>query len=480
MSITSAAPANVETADPQSAETKLANLLQDLRERLPELEIHEPSAATRKYGVDWATQGELRKEVDGPAVAVPASVTEVQEVVRAAAAHGVSIVPRGAGSGLAGGARATANQLVLTTERLNRILEVSPLDELAVVEPGVLNKALNEHLEPFGLFYAPDPASWDISTIGGNVATNAGGLRCVKYGVTRESILALDLVLADGERITVGQRSIKGVTGLDLRSLLIGSEGILAIVVGITVRLRPIPVARQTVSVAFEDTISGAKALAAITRSAVRPSVIEFIDGATLEAIDRHSGTNLSERGGALALIELDGFGIQEQFAQLDLALRSAGGKVRAESAADAEVLWELRRNGRGFPSDEWFVTSDIAVPKSKIADVFAHLPELEARFGVKISAVAHAGDGNLHPGISLRIPEGADPSEPDPVLHEAMDALVDFALSLGGTITGEHGLGTIKREYAATELSARNLKVQRAIKRAFDPQDLLNPGKAI
>ncbi len=455
-------------------------VLDDLAAAAPQLRVSAPSAATVDYLDDAVTRTSRRTPSTGPAVAFPASVAEVQLVVRTAARHGVSIVPRGAGTGLAGGASAETHQLVVSTERLDRIVEVSPLDEVAVVEPGVLNGALNAHLAPFGLFYAPDPASWDISTIGGNVATNAGGLRCAKYGVTRESVLALDVVLADGELITVGHRSIKGVTGLDLVSLFVGSEGVLGLVVRVTVRLRPIPVARRTVSAFFDSTPAAAAALSAITSSPVRPSVIELIDGRTLANIDRHRGTDLTQRGGALLLIELDGYGIDEQFADLREALEAVGGVVRHETDAAGEALWALRRGGRGFDDDAWFVGGDIAVPKSRIPDIFAALPELEQRFGVEIGAVAHAGDGNLHPIVTLPIPAGADPHSPLPQLHEAADELARLALDLGGTISGEHGIGTVKRDLAALELSPRSRRAQLAIKAAFDPLELFNPGKAL
>ncbi len=464
----------------RTASAAVRALLDDLAQSAPDVRVLEPSGDTAAYLDDAATRPARRAAASGPAVALPASAEEVQQVVRAAARHGVAVVARGAGTGLAGGASAGADQLVVSTERLTRVIEVSALDEVAVLEPGVLNGDLNAHLAPLGLFYAPDPASWEISTIGGNVATNAGGLRCAKYGVTRESVLALEVVLADGELITVGHRSIKGVTGLDLVSLFVGSEGVLGIVVRVTVRLRPIPVARRTVSAFFPSTEAAAASLAAITSSPVRPAVIELLDGRTLANIDRHRGTDLTERGGALLLIELDGYGIDEQFADLRSVLEGVGGVVRHETDADGEALWALRRGGRGFDDDTWFAGGDIAVPKSRIPDIFAALPGLERRFGVEIGAVAHAGDGNLHPIVTLPIPAGADPGTPDPRLHEAADEIVRLALELGGTVSGEHGIGTLKRDLAALEVSPRSRRAQLAIKAALDPLDLFNPGKAL
>lgn len=461
--------------------TGLSALFDDVRREASRIDVRPPSVETAAFGHDAGTAPRRGSAAqDGPAVAFPSTVAEVQQLVRLAGRHGVSVVPRGAGTGLSGGAAAGADQLVISTDRLTRIVEVSPADEVAVVEPGVLNSALNERLAPLGLFYAPDPASWRISTIGGNIATNAGGLRCAKYGVTRESVLALDVVLADGSLVSIGHRSIKGVTGLDLVSLFVGSEGVLGIVVGATVRIRPLPVARRTVTAFFDSTAAGAAAIGAITASRVRPSVIEFLDQPTLEGIDAANDSGLRARGAALLLIELDGFVIDEQTAELTAALEAVGARVRVETDDDAEVLWELRRSGRRFDDGSWFAGGDVAVPKSRIAEIFAGFPEIEARHGVTVSAVAHAGDGNLHPVVTLPIPADADPAVVPAAVHDAADDLVRAALAVGGTVSGEHGIGTVKRALAAEELAARVRAAQLAIKDALDPAGLFNPGKAL
>lgn len=461
--------------------TGLSALFDDVRREASRIDVRPPSVETAAFGHDAGTAPRRGSAAqDGPAVAFPSTVAEVQQLVRLAGRHGVSVVPRGAGTGLSGGAAAGADQLVISTDRLTRIVEVSPADEVAVVEPGVLNSALNERLAPLGLFYAPDPASWRISSIGGNIATNAGGLRCAKYGVTRESVLALDVVLADGSLVSIGHRSIKGVTGLDLVSLFVGSEGVLGIVVGATVRIRPLPVARRTVTAFFDSTAAGAEAIGAITASRVRPSVIEFLDQPTLEGIDAANDSGLRVRGAALLLIELDGFGIDEQTAELTAALEAVGARVRVETDDDAEGLWELRRSGRRFDDGSWFAGGDVAVPKSRIAEIFAGFPEIEARHGVTVSAVAHAGDGNLHPVVTLPIPADADPAVVPAAVHDAADDLVRAALAVGGTVSGEHGIGTVKRALAAEELAARVRAAQLAIKDALDPAGLFNPGKAL
>nr|WP_245354371.1 FAD-linked oxidase C-terminal domain-containing protein [Brachybacterium sacelli] len=413
---------------------------------------------------------------------LPHDVAGVQAAVRLAHETGTPVVPRGAGSGLSGGAVPTDGAIVLGLERLTAIREIDPLDEVAVVEAGVITAELSDALAPHGFFYAPDPASATLSTVGGNIATNAGGLHCAKYGVTRESVLGLEAVLADGTLLRTGHRSIKGVTGLDLTQLLIGSEGTLAIIVAATVRIRPLPVARRTVLARFTSSAGAAAGVGAITRSPVRPAATELIDGGTLADIDANSGSALARGEDAIVLIELDGYGIEEQTADLTVALEAAGGSVRViEDEAEAEHLWELRRSGRGTGAGGHRLGEDIAVPKSQFAAILDQLAEIGERHGVETSALAHAGDGNLHPLLALAREEGEDPGSPrPPVLLAAADDLVRAALDLGGTISGEHGIGTAKRGWLDLELSRDSRNLQRRVKDAFDPQHLLNPGKAL
>ncbi|MCD7101425.1 FAD-binding oxidoreductase [Pseudoclavibacter sp. 13-3] len=460
--------------------TTIQALIDDLVANHPQIELLVDAEQTAAYAGDysWRSPGDWQPAAPGPTVALPATVEQVQDVVRTAARHGVSIVPRGAGSGLSGGATPDAGQLVVATDRLNRVVEVAPLDQVVVVEPGVVNARLNEQLEQYGLFYAPDPASFEISAIGGNIATNAGGLRCAKYGVTGDSVLALDVVLADGSLVHIGHRSIKGVSGLDLVSLFVGSEGILGIVVGATLRLRKIPLERRTLTAFFDSTEAGTRGLDAITRSPVEPAVVEFFDQPTLENIDEFSGSALRTRGASLILIELDGYGIDDQTRDLTRHLRAAGAVVAVEAEEAAERLWQLRRSGRGQVEDLWTIGEDIAVPKSRIPDIYASFAGIGRQYGVKISAVSHAGDGNLHPQISrVRLPGETElPQE----VSAAATALVQRALDLGGTVSGEHGIGTAKLEWLRLELSDRNRALQQAIRAAMDPQALFNPGKAI
>ena len=406
----------------------------------------------------------------------PADVAGVQAVLRWAGRHRVPVVTRGAGTGLSGGAAGVAGGIVLSTERLDAVLEVSPADEVARVEPGVLGADLDAALRPHGLRYAPDPASWRISSIGGNVATNAGGLRCAKYGVTRESVLALDVVLADGELISTGHRSIKGVTGLDLVGLFTGSEGTLGVVVGVTVRVRPRPVDERTLAVWFDSVDDAAAGLLAVTAGAARPAVLELLDGQTLRDVDAHSGTALAAGGEALLLVQTDGHGAEAEAHEIAAALSAAGGRVRHLTGAEAEEHWELRRSGRGPVTDKVAVGEDVAVPKSQIGPFHRELRRIAEQHGVQVRAVAHAGDGNFHPLLSA----GADLPDARERVEAAADDLVATALRLGGTISGEHGIGTAKQRWIGQELPERVRELQRAVKAVFDPLGILNPGKAL
>lgn len=428
-------------------------------------------------GFDAADVTDRSRTVAPPgvlAVVRPADVAGVQTVLRWASRHRVPVVTRGAGTGLSGGAVGVSGGIVLSTERLDRILEIAPADQIARVEPGLLGADLDLALAPLGLRYAPDPASWRISSIGGNVATNAGGLRCAKYGVTRESVLALDVVLADGSLISTGHRSIKGVTGLDLVGLFTGSEGTLGVVVGITVRLRPRPVDEQTVAAWFDSVDAAAEGLLALTAGTARPAVLELLDGPTLEDIDAFSGTALAAGGEALVLAQTDGYGADAEAREIEAALAGAGGRVRRLQGAEAEEHWELRRSGRGPVVDAVAVGEDVAVPLSRIGEFHREITRIAAVQGVSIRTVAHAGDGNFHPLLSCDGPDAARRVE------AAADEVVATALRLGGTISGEHGIGTAKQRWLPDELTPQVRSLQAGVKAVFDPLGLLNPGKAL
>lgn len=405
-------------------------------------------------------------------------VAHVQAALRWASRYGVPVVPRGAGTGLAGGAIAQAGELVVSTARMTRILEVAVDDELAVVEAGVVNADLNAALAPSGLWFAPDPASRAISTVGGNIATNAGGLMCVKYGVTREAVLGLAVVLADGRLLRFGHRTVKGVTGYDLTALMIGSEGTLGIVVEATVRLRPLDRGEVvTVSASFPDVEAAARAAAAITASGIRPSALELLDASAVQAIGELLELPLA---GVQLLVQTDGAAAaREADAALALVERHGGVARRARDAAEGEELFAIRRAFHPAMERRGAVLiEDVAVPRSALPDMFAAIGEIERRHGIRIPTVAHAGDGNLHPNFVIDADADAAHLEVPEAVWAAADELFRACLRLGGTLTGEHGVGVLKRRWLREELGDDSFELQRRIKAVFDPAGIMNPGK--
>ncbi|WP_322097301.1 FAD-binding oxidoreductase [Nakamurella alba] len=410
-----------------------------------------------------------------PAVVVfPETVEQVQTTLRVAHRLRVPVAVRGRGTGLAGGAAAPDAGIVLSTVRLNRIVSIDAVDQLAVVEPGVVTADLDRAAAEHGLRYAPDPASSEWSSIGGNIATNAGGLHCVKYGVTRESVLELEVVLADGSLLRTGHRTVKGVTGLDLVGLFVGSEGTLGVVVGAVVKLQPVPVATETLIAWADSTATAAAAVAAIMSSGGRPSVLELLDQATLQNIDGHSGTALAGQGDSLLLVQTDGWAADREADALLAVLAAAGADARKLSADEAETYVELRRSGRGPRPDLWTIGEDVAVPRSRLVEMIRTIEAIGQRHGLLVASVAHAGDGNLHPALSVAKRPGE--TAPPEVLRIAADELVRAALAVGGTISGEHGIGALKREWLADELGEPQLDLQRRIKAVFDPLGILSP----
>ena len=432
----------------------------------------------RRYAVDQAPVLDFQLPL---AVVFPESVAEVQAVVRTCAAGGVAVVARGAGTGVSGGAHAIRNCIVLSLERMDRILALDPDDETAVVEPGVINAVLNEAAALHGLMYAPDPASFRSSTIGGNVATNAGGLRCAKYGVTRDSVLALDVVLADGSLIHTGHQTFKGVAGYDLTGLFVGSEGTLGIVVGVTVRLKYLPREVHTVAAFYPGFRQAAAGVLAVGRARVQPAIMELLDGGTLAQLDDIHGSDLTARGGSLLLIQTDGFGAATEAGLVREVLRAGGASVTAEASAEAERLVELRRHSRGVEvDDEYRVGEDVAVPRSRLVDYVAALEAMAADNQVHLKVVAHAGDGNLHPTFWIERTGGRAGTDAMERLQQVLDKSITAALEMGGTITGEHGVGQYKLRWLGQEQPEPLRELQRRIKQLFDPAGILNPGKAI
>ncbi|MGW4213003.1 FAD-binding oxidoreductase [Lentzea sp. NPDC004789] len=409
----------------------------------------------------------------------PLSTEDVQRAVRECAAHNVPIVPRGAGTGLSGGANATDGCLVLDLGRMNRVVEIDTENLVAVVQPGVVNDDLKKAVAEHGLWYPPDPASSPWSTIGGNVATNAGGLCCLKYGVTRDYVLGLEAVLGGpveyGTAVRLGRRTTKGVAGYDLTGLLVGSEGTLGVVTEITLRLRPAPKPQRTVVGAFDDLVTAGQAVALCTRRGLQPAALELIDRACLEAVEdwKHLGIEPDTDAMLLARAETD-----DDADGLARAFEDAGA-VWAERSTDpveAEALFAARR--LTYPALERLgplLTEDVCVPRSRVPVMLARIEEIGARHGVRIATIAHAGDGNLHP--LLITPPGDDNARI--AAQAAFAEIIDHALDLGGTVTGEHGVGLLKRDGMIRELGPDVCAVQQAVKHALDPLHLFNPGKA-
>ena len=447
----------------------------DLFQSLPGIDMDTSAETLAAYGSD---RGPVLDFVPPLVVVRARSVNEVQQVLAWASRTGTAVVPRGAGTGVSGGAHATAGCIVLSLERMNRILDIRPDDELALVEPGVINADLNAAAAEHGLMYAPDPASYRISTMGGNVATNAGGLRCAKYGVTRDSVLALDVVLADGTLISTGHETFKGVAGYDLTGLFTGSEGTLGIVVGITVRLRYLPVKVCTLAGFFPDIESAAAGTLAVGRARVQPASMELLDAGTMAALDTAHGSDLRSRGAALLLVQTDGYGADAEAGIIRSVLEDLGGVISLEDSDEALRLMDLRRHSRGDAvSTEYRVGEDVAVPRSRLVAYISGLNRMARTHRVRLKVVAHAGDGNLHPTFWVEKAEGSAAVER---LDAALDESIALALAMGGTITGEHGVGQFKLRWLALEQQEEVLELQRRIKEVFDPAGILNPGKAI
>jgi glycolate oxidase len=406
---------------------------------------------------------------------------EVAATLRWAGEHGVPVVPRGGGSGLAGGATAVDGCVIVSLARMNAITELDPVNELAVAQAGVLNADLDRAAAAHGLMYAPDPSSYEISTIGGNLATNAGGLRCVKYGVTRDAVLGLEVVLAGGRVMRTGRRTVKGVTGYDLTSLFVGSEGTLGIITSATLRLRPRPAAAVTVAASFPSFGAAARAVTAILQARLQPSLLELLDRVTLRAIDDWKHLGFGDEVQALLIAQDDSDDAARRGARMRDICAEHEALLADVSASEAEAqqLLDIRR--MAYHATERLgamLVEDVCVPRSRLPDMIERIEQAAARHGVVIATVAHAGDGNLHP-VFVFDREQAGGEVPEPV-WAAADEVFRAALDLGGTLTGEHGVGVIKRRWLAMELGEESMAVHHAIKDALDPAGLLNPGKAI
>ena len=409
-----------------------------------------------------------------PLAVVRATCTaDVQATLRFASAHGIPVVTRGAGTGLSGGAAAIDGCITLSTERM-RAITIDAAAMVATVQPGLLNAEVKAAAAEHGLWYPPDPSSFEICSIGGNLATNAGGLCCVKYGVTTDYVLGLEVVLADGRPLRLGGRTIKDVAGYDLKRLFVGSEGTLGVITEATLRLRPRPPASTTVAATFDDVVAAGRAVTAVMAQ-VRPSALELMDRAAVEAVERVQPMGFEGGVGAVLLAQSDvGAGEAEVIAE---ACRSAGATFVAvtDDQDEGEALFAARRIA--IPCVERLGTvliEDVGVPIPQIPALVAAVAGIAARRETLIPVIGHAGDGNFHPLVTFDAGDVAATARAELAFGEIMDA----ALALGGTVTGEHGIGTLKAGHLLAQLGPDVLEITRRVKEALDPHGILNPGK--
>lgn len=452
--------------------------LQALLAELPENAVVVDPDVVEGYRRDRADLVEAGRPL---AVVRPDSVEQAVTVMKWADATGTVVVPRGAGTGLAGGATALDGCVVVSMERMTGIRDIDPANQTVVVEAGVINADVSRAVAEHGLFYPPDPGSFEISTIGGNLATNAGGMRCVKYGVTRTSTLGLEVVLADGRVLRTGGRTVKNVAGLDLTQLFIGSEGTLGLITSATLRLRPLPVKTATAVATFEDLESGGRALDAIFASGVVPSVLEIMDRATINAVEDHARMDLDRDAALLLVAQTDGADATAEIEALVACCEEAGASLAmgTDDPAEGEMLMQARRLA-GYATTEIgpTVIEDVVVPRSNLTALLKIIQGIDAEItgetGIRIATVGHAGDGNMHPTFML--PDLSEATRKHAMV--AAERICAATLELGGSITGEHGVGQLKLDWLSQQLDSTSLSVQAAVRSALDPKGLLNPGR--
>ncbi|MFG2634304.1 FAD-binding oxidoreductase [Streptomyces sp. NPDC048362] len=440
----------------------------------PEAVLTDPEV-TSSYANDMASFC----AAGAPAVVVlPRTVDQVRHVMRTATELRVPVVPQGARTGLSGGANTTEGCIALSLTKMDRILEISPVDRIAVVEPGVINAALSRAVEEHGLCYPPDPSSWEMCTIGGNIGTASGGLCCVKYGVTAEYVLGLDVVLADGRLMSTGRRTAKGVAGYDLTRLFVGSEGSLGIVVRAVLALRPKPPRQLVLAAEFASATAACDAVCRIMEGGHVPSLLELMDRTTVKAVNALAHMGLPESTEALLLAAFDTPDPAADLAAVGALCEAAGATqvVPAEDATESEMLLQARRLSLTALEAVKGTTmiDDVCVPRSRLGAMLDGVERIAGKYDLTIGVCAHAGDGNTHPTVCF---DARDPEESRRA-RESFDEIMALGLELGGTITGEHGVGVLKKEWLAREIGPVGVEMQRAVKQVFDPLGILNPGK--
>jgi glycolate oxidase len=434
------------------------------------------AAALETYGKDALGQGH-----PPDVVVLPRNTPEIAAIARFCNEQRVPVVVRGAGTGFTGGAVPTRGGVVISMERMNRILEIDEVNLLAVVEPNVITADLQRAVEKVGLFYPPDPASLEMSSIGGNVAECAGGPRAFKYGTTRRYVLALEAVLPTGEIVATGSKAVKNVVGYDLTQLLVGSEGTLAIITRVTVRLIPRPPARATMLALFADIPGAVAAVSALIHRRVVPAALELVDADSLAAIRDHLQQDVVPAGtGALLMVECDGTqaAVDEEIDRVAEACRDAGA-MRVSLAAgdeDRDRLWNVRRllSGALKATGLLKINHDVVVPRGRVPGLFAVIDELRNSHRLRIAAFGHAGDGNIHVNLMVDRQDAQQRAR----AKDAERALFQHVVALEGSISGEHGIGFAKAQYLGIELSPEVIALMKRVKTAFDPNGILNPGK--
>ena len=450
-------------------------IIRQLQEIVGSANVATDTADLICYSYD-ATQQQFLPEV----VVHPLTAAEISRILLLANHERIPVFPRGAGSGFSGGSLPTKGGIVLTTERMDRILLIDEENLVATVEPGVVTEQFQQAVEKVGLFYPPDPASLKFSTLGGNVAECAGGPRCVKYGVTKDYILGLEVVTPTGDVITTGGPTMKGVVGYDLTKLMCGSEGTLGVITKIVIKLLPLPEAKKTMLVLFDSIDGAAQAVSSIIRGKIIPTTLEFMDGRTIDCVRQATNLQVPDSARAVLIIEVDGDRefLDKQAKKIVEIIQPLGVvETRiAETPAESEALWQIRRSVsaslRKVNPDKF--NEDICVPRSKVPEMIRKIDAIAERHGIPIVNFGHAGDGNIHVNIMIdkKVPGELAKAE------EAIEEVFKGALELGGTMSGEHGVGIAKAPYIPLEITPQAAAYMKALKKALDPNNILNPGK--